>query len=142
MLNKVVISGRLVDDPEYRVTGTGTSVAMFRVAVERDYKNKETGERGVDFFQVSAWRGLADFVVNYILKGTKIEVEGRLEQSTWKDGDGNVRHSVAIVAERIYFAGDKRQPKGMDNTPETAAPQLDEPLPDFSEDGHGEGSEL
>ena len=141
MLNKVVISGRLVDDPEYRVTGTGTSVAMFRVAVERDYKSKETGERGVDFFQVSAWRGLADFVVNYILKGTKIEVEGRLEQSTWKDGDGNVRRSVAIVAERIYFAGDKRQPKVMDNTPETADTQLNEPLPDFLEDGHGEGSE-
>ena len=132
MLNKVVISGRLVDDPEYRVTGTGTSVAMFRVAVERDYKSKETGERGVDFFQVSAWRGLADFVVNYILKGTKIEVEGRLEQSTWKDGDGNVRRSVAIVAERIYFAGDKRQPKVMDNTPETPNTQLSEPLPDFS----------
>lgn len=108
MLNKVIITGRLTADPEYRITAGEVPVASFSVAVDRDYKNKD-GERPTDFFNVTAWRGTADFVTNYFTKGSQIIVDGRLELHSWTDQDGNKRKGVVIVAERLYFAGGKKK---------------------------------
>ena len=64
-LNHIDLMGRLVADPELRTIGEDTHVASFRIAVERDRKNKETGERDADFINVTAWRGAADFLCQY-----------------------------------------------------------------------------
>ena len=69
MLNKIFIMGRLTRDPELRRTQTGTPVASFSLAVDRDFKDKSTGERATDFIDVVAWRQAAEFVSRYFTKG-------------------------------------------------------------------------
>lgn len=142
MLNRVTISGRLTALPEYRLVVNETPVATMRVAVERDYKNRASGERQTDFFRVTAWRGLADFAANYLTKGVKIEVDGRLEQSVWKDKDGNTRQGISIVAEHIYFAGAKKaSAEQQESSPEECGEgDLQEP-PEDPEGSPGEGNE-
>ena len=77
MLNKIFIMGRLTRDPELRQTQTGTAVASFTLAVDRDFKDKETGEKKADFINVVAWRSTAEFVSRYFTKGRMAVVEGR-----------------------------------------------------------------
>ena len=79
MLNKIFIMGRLTRDPELRRTQTGTPVASFSLAVDRDFKDKSTGERATDFIDVVAWRQTAEFVSRYFSKGRMAVVEGRLQ---------------------------------------------------------------
>lgn len=69
MLNKIFIMGRLVRDPELRRTQSGTPVASFTLAVDRDFKDKQTGERATDFIDVVAWRSTGEFVSRYFTKG-------------------------------------------------------------------------
>ena len=77
MLNKIFIMGRLTRDPELRRTQTGTPVASFSLAVDRDFKDKSTGERTTDFIDVVAWRQTGEFVSRYFTKG-RMAVPGRL----------------------------------------------------------------
>ena len=79
MLNHIVIMGRLARDPELRHTQSGTPVATFRLAVDRDFKDKNTGERATDWIDVVAWRGTGEFVSRYFAKGRMAVVEGRLQ---------------------------------------------------------------
>ena len=69
MLNKAFLMGRLVADPELRHTQSGIAVASFRIAVDRDFKDKDTGERKADFINIVAWRSTAEFVSRYFAKG-------------------------------------------------------------------------
>lgn len=103
MLNKVFIMGRLTRDPELRRTQTGTPVASFSLAVDRDFKDKATGERTTDFIDVVAWRNTAEFVSRYFTKGRMAVVEGRLQMRDWTDKDGNKRRSAEVVADQVYF---------------------------------------
>lgn len=109
MLNKIVIMGRLVKTPELMRTPSGTSVTSFTLAVERDFRDKETGEKATDFIDVVAWRGTAEFVSRYFSKGKMAIVEGRLQLRDWKDKDGNNRRSAEVVAENVYFGDSKRE---------------------------------
>ena len=108
MLNHIVIMGRLARDPELRHTQSGTPVATFRLAVDRDFKDKNTGERATDWIDVVAWRGTGEFVSRYFSKGRMAVVEGRLQMRDWTDKDGNRRTSAEVVADNIYF-GDSRR---------------------------------
>ena len=112
MLNKVFIMGRLARDPELRRTQNGTAVASFRLAVDRDVKNKTTGERATDWIDVVAWSHTAEFVSRYFTKGRMAVVEGRLQIRDWKDKDGNNRRSAEVVADNIYFGDSKRDGAG------------------------------
>ena len=76
MLNRTIIMGRLTLDPELRHTQSGTPVASFSLAVERDFKDKQTGEKVTDFFDVVAWRNSAEFVSRFFTKGRMAVVEG------------------------------------------------------------------
>lgn len=107
MLNKIIIQGRMTRDIELRHTQSGTAVGNFSVAVERDLKDKQTGERGVDFIDVVAWGGTADLVAKWMGKGRMVIVEGRLQMRDWTDKDGNKRRSAEVVANSVYF-GDSR----------------------------------
>ena len=103
MLNKVFIMGRLTRDPELRRTQTGTPVASFSLAVDRDFKDKAAGERTTDFIDVVSWRNTAEFVSRYFTKGRMAVVEGRLQMRDWTDKDGNKRRSAEVVADQVYF---------------------------------------
>ena len=108
MLNRIVIMGRLTRDPELRRTQNGTAVTSFSVAVDRDFKSRESGEKATDFIDVVAWRQTAEFVCQYFTKGRMAVVEGRLQIRDWKDKDGNNRRSAEVVADNIYFGDSKR----------------------------------
>ena len=108
MLNKIFIMGRLTRDPELRRTQTGTPVASFSLAVDRDFKDKSTGERTTDFIDVVAWRQTGEFVSRYFTKGRMAVVEGRLQMRDWTDKDGNKRRTAEVVAENVYFGDSKR----------------------------------
>ena len=107
MLNHIVIMGRMVRDPELRQLDNGTSVTSFSVAVERNYVDKTTNERQVDFLNVVAWRQTADFVCKYFHQGDMIALEGSLQSRKYTDKDGNNRIAIEIVASNISFCGGK-----------------------------------
>lgn len=108
MLNTITIMGRLTRDPELRRTGSGVAVASFTVAVDRDFADKQSGEKETDFIDCVAWRQTGEFVSKYFSKGKMIVVKGRLEIRKWTDKDGNQRRSAEVVAENCYFAESKR----------------------------------
>ena len=109
MLNHTVLMGRLTRDPELRRTQSGIPVATFTLAVDRDYANKETGERQADFIDVVAWRQVAEFVSKYFSKGRMAVVDGRLQTRSWSDQDGHKRIKVEVVASAVYFGEPKRE---------------------------------
>ena len=112
MLNRIILMGRLARDPELRHTQTGTPVASFRLAVDRDFKDKTTGEKATDWIDVVAWRQTAEFVSRYFTKGRLAVVEGRLQMRDWTDKDGNKRTSAEVVADNVYFGDSKRDGDG------------------------------
>ena len=108
MLNKTIIMGRLVRAPELKQTQSGLSVTSFSVAVERDFKDKGSGEKITDDFDVVAWRQTAEFVCKYFSKGRMIVVDGKLQSRKWDDRNGNKRTSIEIVADSCYFGDSKK----------------------------------
>ena len=112
MLNHIVLMGRLTRDPELRHTQTGTPVASFSLAVDRDFKDKTTGEKSTDFIDIVAWRQTAEFVSRFFTKGRMAVVEGRLQIRDWTDKDGGKRRSAEIVADNVYFGDSKRDGAG------------------------------
>ena len=137
MLNRILIMGRLSADPILRRTQTGTPVASFSLAVDRDFKDKQTGERAVDFIDVVAWRQKAEFVAKYFSKGSMAVVDGRLEIQVWTDKEGNKRRSAQVVAENIYFGGARRESDG-GNAPESSLPPYE---PTMDGDAYGDLSD-
>lgn len=133
MLNDVSILGRLTKDPELKTTGSGTAVVSFTLACDRDFSNKETGERSADFIDCVAWRGTAEFFVKHFSKGQMAAVLGRLQTRNYEDRDGNKRKATEVVVNNVYFAGEKKdKPVG------AAAPvdvdEYDYVLPEGDED--------
>lgn len=108
MLNHIVIMGRLTRDPELRRTGSGLAVANFAVAVDRDWPNKDTGEKETDFINCVAWRQTGEFVSKYFTKGSMIVVSGRLQIKKWTDRNGMNHYDAEIVADDVYFGESKR----------------------------------
>ncbi len=108
MLNHIVLMGRLTRDPELRRTGSGLAVVSFSLAVDRDFGNRETGDKETDFIDVVAWRSTAEFVSKYFTKGRMAVVSGRLQIRNWTDKEGNKRRSAEVVADNVYF-GDSRR---------------------------------
>jgi single-strand DNA-binding protein len=103
-VNKTIIQGRLVRDPELRRTQNGTAVASFTVAWSE--KLKETEKKL--FLPCVAWKNSAEFVASYFSKGSEIVVEGSLTSRQWQDKNGNNRETVELVVDRLHFCGPKR----------------------------------
>lgn len=108
MLNKIFLQGRLVADPELRTTQSGVAVSSFRLAVDRDFRDKSTGEKKADFINIVAWRKTGEFVSKFFTKGRMAIVEGKLQIRDYIDRDGNKRTAAEVVADSVYF-GDSRQ---------------------------------
>lgn len=121
-LNRVCIMGRLTKNPELRRTQTGTAVTSFTLAVDDDFKDKQSGERKTNFLDCVAWRQTAEFVCQYFAKGRMAVVEGRLQTRKYEDKDGNKRTAVEIVADSVYF-GDSKSREDKDSAANYSAPQ-------------------
>lgn len=110
MLNQINLMGRLTAEPDYRTTQSGVAVARFTLAVERNYQ--QNGQKQTDFFEVTAWRGTADFVQKYFHKGQLVAVTGSVQSDNYTDKDGNKRKSWSVQAQQVYFAESKRDGGG------------------------------
>lgn len=107
MINRVVLMGRLVSDPELKTTQSGTNVTTFRIAVDRSYV-KSGEERQADFFDIVAWRYTADFVCKHFRKGSLIAIDGQLQSRTYQAKDGTNRYVVEVIADSASFTGERR----------------------------------
>ena len=127
-MNRIILIGRLVADPELRYTGSGVPVANFRLAVDRQRKS-QGGEKETDFINIVAWRQQAEFATNYLSKGRLVAVEGRLQIRQWTTNDGQKRTTAEVVADNV---------QGLDRPREQAAQTPDAggygPEPEVGED--------
>ena len=133
MLNRIIIMGRLVRDPELRSTQSSKSVTNFTLAVDRDFADKQSGEKATDFIDCVAWGKTAEFVSKYFAKGRMAVAEGRLQIREWKDKDGNNRRTAEIVAENVYFGDSKKDDGGS-----FGATYNDQPVGGFTEIADGD----
>jgi single-strand DNA-binding protein len=98
-INQVILMGRLTRDPEVRTTSTGKTIASFSLAVDRGGQDDQT-----DFFDVTAWEKLGELVSQYLSKGRRCLVQGRLRQDSWDDKEtGKKRTKVEVVATDVTF---------------------------------------
>lgn len=112
MINRVVLVGRLVRDPESRTTQSGKTVCDFSIAVDKRIKPSD-GSPTADFFRVNCWDKTADFVTTYLGKGRLVAVDGRLQSRKYTASDGTNREVVEVVADTV---------QGLDRPKDDAAP--------------------
>ena len=124
-MNKVILIGRLTRDPEMRSTGSGINVTSFSVAVQRPFTD-QSGERGVDFFNCTAWRKQAENIAKYCFKGSQVAVEGRLQNREYDAQDGSKRRVTEVQADSVTFLGSKGGTSNNDTSYENDQPGSDE----------------
>lgn len=105
-MNKVILIGRLTADPELRRTGNDTPVATFTLAINRP-STKE--EKDADFINVVAWEKYAENVKKYLVKGSQVAVEGRIQNRTYEDKDNNTHYVTEVIANNVEFLGSKKE---------------------------------
>lgn len=105
-LNRVMLIGRLGNNPEMRYTGSGMAVANFNIATSENWndKNGQKQER-TEWHKIVVWGKLAELCGQYLSKGRQCYVEGRLQTRQWDDKDGNKRYTTEVVASQVQFLG-------------------------------------
>lgn len=108
-VNKVMLMGNLTRDPELRYTPSGAAVCEFSIALNRKYKNKQSGQQvdEVSFVEIVAWGRTAEVAAEYLKKGRAVFVEGRVQQDRWESPEGKKMSKIKFVAENIQFLGGK-----------------------------------
>jgi single-strand DNA-binding protein len=122
--NKVILIGNLTRDPELRYTPQGSAVAEFAIAVNRKWKNKQTGQmqEEVDFIDIVAWGKTGEICAEYLKKGRPVYIEGRLKQDRWETPEGKKMSKIKVVIEDVQFLGPKEAKQG-EAPPETTSPE-------------------
>lgn len=111
-MNKFQFMGRLTRDPETRVLpNSNTQVTSFSLAVNRRFAD-QNGERKTDFFNLTAFGKLAEFCSKYYRKGQQVLVEGRIQNRSWDDQNGQKRYATDFIIENAYFADSRRDNEG------------------------------
>ena len=133
MINKVILMGRLVADPELKQTASNIAVCKFTIAINRPFVSKDGGEKQSDFINIVVWRNTAEFVSKYFSKGKMIIVEGALRNNNYTDSNGTKHYTIEVHADNVSFGGDKKDDTAQkqDNKTNTDVPDFD--LPDFEE---------
>ena len=117
-LNKVILAGRLVADPELKQTAGGTNVVSVRMAVNRRFQSRDTQQQNeADFFNVTAWQNTAEFIAKYFRKGSAICICGRIQNRTWVDQNGQKRYMTDIISEEANFVESRNAQDGMPGMP-------------------------
>lgn len=114
-LNKVVLAGKLVADPELKQTASGIAVVTFRVAINRRYLSKSadgTQQQQADFINLVAWRQTAEFIARYFHKGSSICVTGSIQTRTYPDQQGQNRTATEVVVDDAMFVDTKAEAGG------------------------------
>ena len=126
-LNKATIIGRLTADPESRTTPTGQTVVSFSIATNLVWKDSD-GEKKekTEFRNIVAWRKLAEIITQYLKKGSRIYLEGRLQTRSWEDQNGIKKYRTEIIADNMIMLDSKpgnTPPPSSSNDTEDSAPQ-------------------
>ncbi|QDX91872.1 single-stranded DNA-binding protein [Brevibacterium sp. JNUCC-42] len=111
MLNRVILIGNLTKDPELRYTPNGVAVTTFTLAINRPYSGAG-GEKETDFINIVAWRQLADLCANYLRKGRKAAVEGRLQTRSYDNKEGKRVYVTEVVADNVQFLSSREAGEG------------------------------
>ncbi|MHB1004668.1 MAG: single-stranded DNA-binding protein [Chloroflexota bacterium] len=127
-LNKVMLIGNVGRDPEMRYTPSGAAVTSFSVACGRTRISPD-GERReeTEWFNVVAWEKLAERVNQYVTKGQKVYVEGRLQTRSWEGTDGQKRYRTEVVANTLLFLSPKQRPAGTEESPAEEPSEFGDP---------------
>jgi single-strand DNA-binding protein len=109
--NRVVLVGNLTRDPELRQLPSGQAVCRLNLAINRQFKNRQTGDmvQEVCYIDIDVWGPQAESCSNYLQKGRQALVEGRLKLDSWQDNDGNNRSKHSVVADRVVFLSSGQQ---------------------------------
>ena len=136
-LNKVILAGRLVADPELKQTQSGIAVASLRIAVNRRFQSRDSQQQpDTDFFNVTAWRNTAEFIAKYFRKGSAICICGSIQNRNWTDQQGVRHYATDIVAEEANFVESRSSQDNMGGNDTYAAPAYSSPAaaaPKFEE---------
>lgn len=116
MINNVILVGRLTRDVEVKYTQSGTAVASFRLAVERNFKN-QNGDKEADFINCQIWKKGAETLAQYTQKGNMLGVVGRLQTSSYQDRDGKTVYKTEVVVENFQLLGGNKQ-QGQQSQPQ------------------------
>ena len=117
-MNNVVLVGRLTRDPELKyISGSGTPVANFAIAVDREFTGKD-GKKEVDFIDIQVWGKSAENCANYIGKGSLVAIQGSIRVDSYQDQDGNNRKITRVNANRVQFLDSKKDKQGNNMMPE------------------------
>jgi single-strand DNA-binding protein len=119
MVNRVLLVGRMCNDPELKYTPSGVAVANFRVAVDRPFTNAQ-GERDTDFIDTVAWRQNAEFAANYLGKGRLVCIDGRLQVRSWTNQEGQRRRAMEVVADSVRALDKPREREREEDAAATA----------------------
>ncbi len=146
-LNKAMIIGNITRDPEIRTTPNGTQVASFSIATNKVWTD-QTGQKQsrAEFHNIVAWRKLAEIIGQYVKKGNKIYIEGRIQTRDWEGQDGTKRYTTEIVADNMIMLGGNNPGGGQSfnqNTAPTPARQnqTNEPVINIDEPANGDPTE-
>ena len=108
-MNKIVLLGRLIKDPELRIIESGDRVrTTFVIAVDRNFKSAD-GTRKADFIRVTVWGKKAEILCKYLKKGDSISLSGRLKTGSYEDKLGNKKYTAEVIAEDFSFINSKRE---------------------------------
>ena len=118
-MNKVFLIGNLTRDPEMRSTQSGVAVCNFSIAVNRRFRNPQTGQQETDFLNIIAWRQLAELCSKYLAKGRKVAVAGSIQTRTYEAKDGSKRTAWDIVADEVEFLTPQNQQNSTPSAPGT-----------------------
>ena len=132
-MNKVFLIGNLTRDPELSETNSGVSLCRFAIAVNRRFSGGDV-ERQTDFFNVTAFRGLADNIARFCKKGNKVAVVGSIQIRNYEDNNGQRRTFVDVVADDVEFLTPKNS-GASDDDYAPAAPKKKPTLEPFEDDG-------
>ena len=129
-LNKVLIIGNLGSDPEIKYTSSGSAVANLSIATSERWKDRNTGEQKeqVEWHRVVLFSRLAEIAGEYLKKGSKVFVEGKLQTRDWEDAEGKKRYTTEVIAREMTMLDSR---SGSDNAPQ---PQSSGPEDNFEED--------
>jgi single-strand DNA-binding protein len=117
-INKVILIGRLGQDPEIRVLDNGTKVASFSLATSESYTDKNTGEKKetTEWHKISMWRNMAELAEKYLQKGSQVYLEGKLKTNTYEK-DGTTVYTTGVVAYSMQFLGGKNESQAQSQQP-------------------------
>lgn len=120
MINRVVLVGRLTRDPELRRTQNGTAVASFTLAIDNRFKD-ENGDKTTSFIPCVVWNQQAENCVRFVHKGSLVGIEGRLNQRTYQNKEGNNVQVIEVMCDSVQYLDSKKQEESSQEVPKQTA---------------------